>query len=94
MPPSAVVAGASRTTPAERQFTINIQAGINLLQNALNPKGAFLGQAYSFQLTTDNPAAATSWSVTGGALPPGITLNSSNGLLSGTPTAALVRPPR
>jgi hypothetical protein len=56
---------------AERQFTIKIQAGINLLQNALNPKGAYLGQPYSFQLTTDNPAAATSWSVIDGALPPG-----------------------
>jgi hypothetical protein len=73
---------------AERQFTIKIQAGINLQQNALNPKGAYLGQPYSFQLTTDNPAAATSWSVISGALPPGIGLNSSNGLLSGTPTAA------
>jgi large repetitive protein len=73
---------------AQRQFTIHIQAGINLQQNALNPKGAFLGAPYSFQLTTDNPAAATSWSVISGALPPGITLNSSNGLLSGTPTAA------
>src|SRR5204862_5119809 len=70
---------------AQRQFTIKILAGLNLQQNALSPKGAFLGQAYSFQLTTDNPAAATSWSVISGALPSGITLNNSNGLLSGTP---------
>jgi len=72
---------------AQRQFTIKIQGGLNLQQNSLNPKGTFLGQPYSFQLTTDNPAAATSWSVVSGALPPGIALNSSNGLLSGTPTA-------
>jgi large repetitive protein len=71
---------------AQREFTISIQAGINILQNALNPKGAFLGQPYSFQLTTDNPAAASSWTVISGALPPGISLNSSNGTISGTPT--------
>jgi large repetitive protein len=73
---------------AQRQFTIQIQAGINLQQNSLNPKGAYLNQPYSFQLTTDNPAAATSWSVVSGALPAGITLNGSSGLLSGTPTVA------
>jgi large repetitive protein len=73
---------------AQRPFTFHIQAGLNLLQNSLSPKAAFLNQPYSFQLTTDNPAAATQWSVISGALPPGIGLNSSNGLLSGTPTAA------
>ena len=42
------------------------------------------------QITTDNPAAAANatWSVTSGALPPGISLNSSNGTVAGTPTSA------
>src|SRR5262249_9384861 len=73
---------------AEREFTIHISSGINILQNSLSPKGAFINQPYSFQLTTDNPAAGGTWSVISGALPAGLTLNSTTGQISGSPTAA------
>ncbi len=44
------------------------------------------GQAYSQNLTTSGTPTPT-WTVTGGSLPPGLTL-SSGGLLAGTPTTA------
>jgi large repetitive protein len=72
---------------AEREFTIHITTGLNIVQNALSPKAALAGQPYSFQLTIDNPGAAVTWSVVSGALPAGVALNSTNGVISGTPTA-------
>ena len=74
----------------QEPFTITILAGMNILQQALSPKGAFLNAPYTFQLTTDNPAAAANatWSVVSGALPAGIALNKSNGTIAGTPTVA------
>lgn len=49
---------------------------------------ALLGVPYSQQLTRTGGAASGAWSVVGGALPNGLSLNSSTGLLSGTPTAS------
>ncbi len=71
---------------AERYFTIRIVPGLNILQQLLSPKAAFLNEPYSFQLTAEGGGTLT-WSVASGGLPAGITLSSS-GLLSGTPTAA------
>ena len=48
--------------------------------------GAIEGAAYSDQLTANGGTAPYTWAITSGALPAGITL-SSEGLLSGTPTA-------
>lgn len=73
----------SRST--EKQFSITILQGLNILQNGLNPKVAATNAPYSFQLTAEGGGSQT-WSVISGTLPAGITLNSSNGLLSGTPT--------
>jgi large repetitive protein len=79
--------GFPATPPAstERQFTIKVIPGLNILQNALNPRIAFTGEAYSFQLTAEGGGSQT-WSVNSGAPPAGISVNSS-GLVSGTPTA-------
>jgi hypothetical protein len=46
------------------------------------------GSAYSQQLTATGGTPGYTWSLTSGTLPTGITLNSSTGLLSGTPTSA------
>jgi large repetitive protein len=46
-----------------------------------------VGTAYSLQMTANLPDAKT-WSVAGGGLPPGLSINSSTGLVSGTPTTA------
>ncbi|MGZ4314382.1 MAG: Ig domain-containing protein [Gaiellaceae bacterium] len=74
-------------TPAttQREFTIKILQGLNILQNALNPKATFLNEPYSFQLSADGGGSQV-WSVKSGSLPAGMGL-ASNGVISGTPTA-------
>jgi hypothetical protein len=73
-------------TTAQREFSITILQGLNILQNSLNPKVATTNAPYSFQLTAEG-GGTQSWSVVSGALPAGVGLNGSNGVLSGTPTA-------
>jgi hypothetical protein len=46
-----------------------------------------VGAPYSLQMRSNLPDAKT-WSVTAGALPPGLTINAADGLISGTPTTA------
>ena len=46
-----------------------------------------MGEAYSHTLTAIG-AAPIKWSISGGALPDGLTLNETTGKISGTPTAA------
>jgi hypothetical protein len=45
-----------------------------------------VGLAYNMQFTASGPTPSA-WSVSSGSLPAGLTLNTSSGLLSGTPTA-------
>ncbi len=75
-------AGATAT----RQFTIQIGSGIAITPETL-PNGS-VGTAYSQPLTATGGSGALQWSVSAGSLPAGITLNSTTGLLSGTPTTA------
>jgi hypothetical protein len=88
-PPSA-----SWCTPkkSEREFTITIVGGSAppplppLTITTSSAPTAAVGVAYSFGLTADG-GGAQSWSVIGGAFPPGLSLKSS-GAITGTPTAA------
>jgi hypothetical protein len=77
---------------AERPFSININPGLRIEQNAV--AGGTIGQPYAQTLTatqvsTLNPPAGpqvtATWSVQSGTLPPGITL-APTGALAGTPT--------
>ncbi|GAA0996316.1 hypothetical protein GCM10009555_091900 [Acrocarpospora macrocephala] len=52
------------------------------------PPGGQVGVPYNDQLTVSGGTAPFAWSVSSGTLPPGLTLNSATGLLSGTPTTA------
>jgi large repetitive protein len=72
-------------TTAQRLFTITILQGLNIVQNALNPKVATTGAPYSFQLSAEG-GGSQSWSLISGALPAGMAL-SSTGVIAGTPTA-------
>jgi uncharacterized protein (TIGR03437 family) len=47
-----------------------------------------LGQPYSQQLTQTGGAGTIAWTISAGALPNGVTLGASTGLLSGTPVAS------
>ena len=80
---------------AEREFRINIHAGLRIVTNSL-PQPATVGAAYSAPIEamlvtslsplTGTPATGAIWSVVpgSGALPPGLALG--NGVVSGTPT--------
>ncbi|WP_353069006.1 putative Ig domain-containing protein [Tunturibacter empetritectus] len=52
-----------------------------------NPPAGTVGTAYSTTLTASGGATPYSWSIISGALPAGLGLSSSTGLISGTPTA-------
>jgi hypothetical protein len=50
------------------------------------PSGS-IGQAYSQQLQTIGAIAPLTWSISAGTLPPGLRLDPTNGVISGTPIA-------
>jgi hypothetical protein len=50
------------------------------------PPGS-IGQAYSQQLQTIGAIAPLTWSISAGTLPPGLRLDPTNGVISGTPIA-------
>jgi large repetitive protein len=70
----------------ERQFEIVIVQGLQIQQRQSTLAPGQTNTPYSLQLTTDSTAGVT-WSVSSGQLPAGITLNTTSGLISGTPTA-------
>ena len=80
---AAVTDSESPPVTVTAQFTLfvilNVTTGPNL-------PGGYTGTPYSQQLSAAGGVAPYSWQVTGGSLPPGLTLSPS-GLVSGTPTA-------
>ena len=71
---------------AEHYFTISEStAAAPTITTDTLPNGK-VGEAYSHTLTADGTTPIT-WSVSGGALPEGLTLNETTGEISGTPTA-------
>ena len=67
-------------------YTVTIWNAIALSPATL-PSGA-VGTAYSQTLTATGGAGSFTFSVTSGALPVGLSLNSATGVISGTPSAA------
>ena len=51
-----------------------------------------VNQGYSAQLTTNGGEGSYTWSFTGGALPPGLTLNTEDGAITGAPTTPGIYP--
>jgi len=69
-----------------KQFSILVNPVLSISTASL-PNGT-VGTAYSQQLQSSGGTAPITWSVTQGTLPAGLTLNSSTGVISGTPTTA------
>jgi hypothetical protein len=66
-------------------LSLTVNAAPSILTTLL--PAAVVGTAYSQTLSASGSNPIT-WSVTGGALPSGLTLNASSGVISGTPAAA------
>ena len=87
--PDNVVDESSETDNSQTN-TIAILARLpapTIGSSAILPAGTN-GQAYSFTLIASGGAAPYSWSLAEGAMPPGLTLSTNTGVISGTPTAA------
>jgi hypothetical protein len=69
---------------SERRFTVDVVAGL-VVTTASAPPGT-VGTPYSLPLGAQGGGTGT-WSLASGQLPPGLALNPSTGLISGTPTA-------
>ncbi len=84
-PPGTIVCNGDFS---DKKFTIPIIPGLPKL--TLGPESTAKGTTgtpYSLQMIASVPDAKT-WSITSGTLPPGLAINASSGLISGTPTTA------
>ncbi len=73
-------------TPSDDRFIINVAPGKpRLVVSTSGLPDASINQAYTAPALTASGATVSAWSLAGGALPPGLTLN-PNGVISGTPT--------
>jgi prepilin-type N-terminal cleavage/methylation domain-containing protein len=81
------VTDSATPTPssATKALTININPAVSITTASL-PDGQ-TNVSYSQSLTSSGGKAPFSWSLTSGSLPAGLTLNASNGTITGTPTA-------
>jgi hypothetical protein len=66
------------------QFQIQVVQGVQIQQRQSTLPGAQVNQAYNMQFTANT--TGLNWTVASGGLPAGLNLNSTTGLLSGTPT--------
>ena len=70
----------------DQALSIYIPADLNITTTSL--PGGSVGAAYSQTLAATGGATPYSWSVVSGSLPSGLSLGSSTGTISGTPTAS------
>lgn len=66
----------------------SLRVGSNLSITTTSLPGGSVGAAYSQTLAATGGTTPYSWAVGGGNPPPGLSLNSGSGVLSGTPTTA------
>jgi hypothetical protein len=67
-------------------LTLNVTVPLQVVTTTL--PGATTGVAYSFQLVGDGGLAPYTWSRSAGALPSGLLLNGTTGVISGTPNVS------
>jgi large repetitive protein len=74
-------------TPSDDRFIINVNAPPQrLVVQTSSLPDANIGQPYTAPALSAAGGTVSSWSVASGTLPTGLTLNSTNGVISGTPS--------
>ena len=81
-----ITATDSSGATGSRAYSVTINAAITLSPTALH--NGTVGSAYSQTITASGGSGGYSYAVGSGTLPAGLSLNSSTGVLSGTPTTA------
>lgn len=85
---SATVMAADSGSPQQtKSATLSIQIYPQLVITTTSIASGTVGTAYSAQLQSTGGSNTITWSVSGGQLPPGLTMG-SNGAISGTPTGS------
>jgi hypothetical protein len=74
-------------SPASQSFTLTVSLPPLVVTTTSLPAGT-VGVAYSQTLTATGGQSPYTWSLSSGALPAGLTLNASTGVISGSPTTA------
>jgi large repetitive protein len=77
----------SDSKSTEEQFRIVVISGLSIVEHQATLTPAQVNTPYSMQFHALGASSPT-WSVSAGSLPAGLSLGSSTGALSGTPTAA------
>ncbi len=72
--------------PGSRAYTLTVAPPVILIAPATLPNGA-VAAAYNQTITASGGIGPYTYAVTAGALPAGVSLNASSGVLAGTPTA-------
>jgi hypothetical protein len=75
------------TNVATAQYAVTIAAAVRLTSPRTIPV-AQKGAPYVYPLLAANTLGAVKWSLSGGAMPPGMTLNAKTGVITGTCLAA------
>ena len=71
--------------PMGRSYSVNASFGALAISSATARPNGVMGAAYNDTLRVAGGTGTNSWSVTGGALPTGVTLNGPSGIVSGFP---------
>ncbi|MGE5803268.1 MAG: M6 family metalloprotease domain-containing protein [Gemmatimonadota bacterium] len=80
-----VTTNATIVLPMGRPYTIFASFGALAISSATARPNGVMGAPYNDTLRVTGGAGTTSWSVTGGALPSGVTLDGPSGVVSGFP---------
>ncbi|HET9179240.1 MAG TPA: Ig domain-containing protein, partial [Terriglobia bacterium] len=76
----------SNSRTATQNLSITVNAALSITTTSL-PSGT-VGTAYSSTLAATGGTGSYTWSISAGSLPAGLTLNTSTGAITGTPTTA------
>jgi hypothetical protein len=80
-----VTATDSESRTASKPLSINVAAP-PLLVGAIPALETLMGLSFNYQLVASGGTAPYTWSVSPGALPPGLNMNTTSGLISGAPS--------